>query len=189
MKVKLLRSVSEKRELRWRIHGIEGEVIIADNGSTDGSQEIAIREGARVVNVPIRGYGAALMAGIQAADSEYVLMGDSDDSYDFTHIPHFLKQLRAGSELVMGNRFRGGIADRAMPFLHRYFGNPALTRIGRLFFKSPCGDFYCGLRGFRKDSFLRMGIRSTGMEFAYRDGSEGEPAADKGQRDSNHAIS
>ena len=149
------------------MHGIDGEVIIADNGSTDGSQEIAVREGARVVNVPIRGYGAALMAGIQAADSTYVLMGDSDDSYDFTHIPHFVKQLRAGSELVMGNRFRGGIADRAMPFLHRYFGNPALTRMGKLFFNSPCGDFYCGLRGFRKDSFLRMGIRSTGMEFAY----------------------
>lgn len=148
-------------------HGIDGEVIIADNGSTDGSQQIAIREGARVVNVPIRGYGAALMAGIQAADSKYVVMGDSDDSYDFTHIPSFVEQLRAGAELVMGNRFRGGIADRAMPFLHRYFGNPALTRIGRLFFKSPCGDFYCGLRGFRKDSFVRMGIRSTGMEFAY----------------------
>ena len=148
-------------------HGIDGEVIIADNGSTDGSQQIAIREGARVVNVPIRGYGAALMAGIQAADSKYVVMGDSDDSYDFTHIPSFIEQLRAGAELVMGNRFRGGIADRAMPFLHRYFGNPALTRIGRLFFKSPCGDFYCGLRGFRKDSFVRMGIRSTGMEFAY----------------------
>ncbi len=148
-------------------HGIDGEVIVADNGSTDGSQEIAIREGARVVNVPIRGYGAALMAGIQAANSKYVVMGDSDDSYDFTHIPSFVEQLRAGADLVMGNRFRGGIADRAMPFLHRYFGNPALTRIGRLFFKSPCGDFYCGLRGFRKDSFVRMGIRSTGMEFAY----------------------
>ncbi len=148
-------------------HGIDGEVIVADNGSTDGSQEIAVREGARVVNVPIRGYGAALMAGIQAAHSTYVLMGDSDDSYDFSHIPYFVKQLRAGSELVMGNRFRGGIADRAMPFLHRYFGNPALTHVGRLFFDSPCGDFYCGLRGFRKDSFLRMGIRSTGMEFAY----------------------
>ncbi len=148
-------------------HGIDGEVIVADNGSTDGSQQIAVREGARVVNVPVRGYGAALMAGIQASDSTYVLMGDSDDSYDFTHIPYFVNQLRAGSELVMGNRFRGGIADRAMPFLHRYFGNPALTRMGRLFFNSPCGDFYCGLRGFRKDSFLRMGIRSTGMEFAY----------------------
>jgi glycosyltransferase involved in cell wall biosynthesis len=148
-------------------HGIDGEVIVADNGSTDGSQEIAVHEGARLVNVPIRGYGAALMAGIQAADSVFVLMGDSDDSYDFTQIPDFIKQLRAGSDLVMGNRFRGGIAVQAMPFLHRYFGNPALTRIGRLFFNSPCGDFYCGIRGFRKDSFLRMGIRSIGMEFAY----------------------
>lgn len=157
----------QKARTALEIRGVDGEVIVADNGSTDGSQEIAVREGARVVNVPVRGYGAALMAGIQAADSTYVLMGDSDDSYDFTQIPLFLEQLRRGSDLVMGNRFRGGIADRAMPFLHRYFGNPALTLIGRLFFDSPCGDFYCGLRGFRKDSFLRMGIRSTGMEFAF----------------------
>ncbi len=128
--------------------------------------EIARAEGARVVNIEEKGYGSALKGGILASRGEYVLMADSDDSYNFTHIPRFVEQLRAGSDLVMGNRFRGGIADQAMPFLHRYFGNPVLTGIGRLFFGSPCGDFHCGMRGFRKDSFERMDIRSTGMEFA-----------------------
>lgn len=146
--------------------GIRGEVIVADNGSTDGSVEIARAEGARVVNIEEKGYGSALKGGILASRGEYVLMADSDDSYNFTHIPRFAEQLRAGSDLVMGNRFRGGIADQAMPFLHRYFGNPVLTGIGKLFFKSPCGDFHCGIRGFRKGSFERMDIRSTGMEFA-----------------------
>jgi glycosyltransferase involved in cell wall biosynthesis len=146
--------------------GIRGEVIVGDNGSSDGSIEIAQSEGARVVHVADKGYGNALKGGILAARGEYVLMADSDDSYDFGHIMRFLKQLRAGSDLVMGNRFRGGIAKRAMPPLHRYLGNPVLTAIGRLFFSSPCDDFHCGMRGFRKDSFLRMDIRSTGMEFA-----------------------
>lgn len=146
--------------------GISGEVILADNGSTDGSVEIAQAEGARVVNVAEKGYGNALKGGIQAARGEYVLMADSDDSYDLTHIPRFVEQLRAGSDLVMGNRFSGGIAHQAMPFLHRYLGNPVLTGIGRLFFRSTCKDFHCGMRAFRKDSFLRMDVRSTGMEFA-----------------------
>jgi glycosyltransferase involved in cell wall biosynthesis len=146
--------------------GLSGEVIVADNGSTDGSMEIARAEGARVVNVQEKGYGSALKGGILASRGEYVLMADSDDSYDFSHAPRFLEQLRSGSDLVMGNRFRGGIADQAMPFLHRYLGNPVLSGIGRLFFGSPCGDFHCGIRGFRKDSFVRMDIRSTGMEFA-----------------------
>lgn len=146
--------------------GISGEVIVADNGSTDGSAEIAQAEGARVVNVAEKGYGNALKGGILAASGEYVLMADSDDSYDLTHIPRFVEQLRTGSDLVMGNRFSGGIAYHAMPFLHRYLGNPVLTGIGRLFFGSTCKDFHCGMRGFRKDSFLRMDIRSTGMEFA-----------------------
>jgi glycosyltransferase involved in cell wall biosynthesis len=146
--------------------GIRSEVIVADNGSTDGSIEIAQAEGARVVNVGEKGYGNALKGGILASRGAYVLMADSDDSYNFSHIPLFLEQLRAGSDLVMGNRFRGGIERQAMPFLHRYLGNPVLTGIGRLFFRSPCGDFHCGIRGFRKDSFVRMGIRSTGMEFA-----------------------
>jgi glycosyltransferase involved in cell wall biosynthesis len=143
-----------------------GEIIIADNGSTDGSLEIAERMGVRVVHVLAKGYGNALMGGIAAANGKYVVMGDADDSYDFGHIPRFLERLREGADLVMGNRFHGGIDKHAMPPLHQYFGNPALTRIGRLFFRSPVGDFYCGLRGFRKDAYERMGLRTTGMEFA-----------------------
>jgi len=149
-----------------RESGISGEVIVADNGSSDGSQEIAESEGARVVYAERKGYGSALNAGILSARGQYVLMADSDDSYDFTHIPRFLEQLRAGNDLVMGNRFLGGIAKNAMPGLHRYVGNPVLTAIGRLFFNSPCGDFHCGIRALKKGSFMRMGIRSTGMEFA-----------------------
>src|ERR1700724_350702 len=145
---------------------IAGEVVIADNGSTGSSVEIAGRLGARVVNVEPKGYGNALMGGIAAARGEYVVMGDADDSYDFGHVPRFVEQLRNGADLVMGNRFRGGIQKDAMPALHRYFGNPALTRIGRLFFRSQVGDFYCGIRGFRKDAYERMGLRTTGMEFA-----------------------
>lgn len=149
-----------------REENIVGEVIVADNGSTDGSTEIAQAEGARVIHVADKGYGNALKGGILAASGEYILMADSDDSYDFRHTARFLEKLRAGSDLVMGNRFRGGIAKRAMPPLHRYLGNPVLTGLGRLFFHSPCEDFHCGIRGFRKDSFLRMDIRSAGMEFA-----------------------
>ena len=149
-----------------RAAGICGEVIVADNGSTDGSVEFAQTEGAQVVKVQARGYGSALKDGILASRGDFVLMADSDDSYDFSHIPRFVGQLRAGSDLVMGNRFQGGIAPQAMPFLHRYLGNPLLTGIGRLFFGSPCKDFHCGIRGFRKESFLKMDIRSAGMEFA-----------------------
>jgi glycosyltransferase involved in cell wall biosynthesis len=145
---------------------IAGEIVIADNGSSDGSLQIAERLGAKVVNVQAKGYGSALMGGIAAASGQYVVMGDADDSYDFGHIPRFVEQLRKGADVVMGNRFRGGIQKNAMPPLHRYFGNPALTRLGRLFFKSPVGDFYCGLRGFRKDAYERMALRTTGMEFA-----------------------
>jgi len=146
--------------------GIIGEVIVADNGSTDGSIELAQSEGARVVNVPDKGYGNALIGGIAAAHGKFVLMADADDSYNFTHIPAFLDQLHSGADLVMGNRFKGGIEKNAMPHLHRYLGNPVLTAIGRLFFHSPCGDFHCGIRAFRKSSYERMNIRSTGMEFA-----------------------
>jgi len=146
--------------------GIKGEVIVADNGSTDGSIEIAQAAGARVVHVEQKGYGNALRGGIQAARGRFVLMADSDDSYEFAHIPRFLEELKSGSELVMGNRFRGGIRQGAMPVLHRYLGNPVLTAIGRLFFHSPCKDFHCGMRAFRKESYERMDVRSTGMEFA-----------------------
>lgn len=145
---------------------IRGEVIVADNGSRDGSQAIAEQLGARVVPVSARGYGSALMGGIAAAHGKYVVMGDADDSYDFGHVPRFVEELRKGPDLVMGNRFRGGIQPGAMPPLHRYFGNPLLTRLGRLFFGGSSGDFYCGLRGFRKQSYERMDLRTTGMEFA-----------------------
>jgi glycosyltransferase involved in cell wall biosynthesis len=155
-----------KAQETLRAANICGEVIVADNGSTDGSQRIALECGARLVNVVQRGYGSALRGGIAAAQGKYVLMGDADASYDFSHIPRFLADLRAGSDLVMGNRFLGGIAEGAMPRLHRYLGNPALTWLGRLFFKASCGDFYCGLRGFRKDAYEKMGLRTAGMEFA-----------------------
>jgi glycosyltransferase involved in cell wall biosynthesis len=146
--------------------GLSGEVIVADNGSTDGSVEVAQTAGARVVHVDQRGYGNALKGGIQAARGNYVLMADADDSYDLRHIPRFVEQLRAGYDLVMGNRFRGGIQAGAMPLLHYYLGNPVLTALGRLLFRSSCKDFHCGMRAFRKDSFERMDIRTTGMEFA-----------------------
>ncbi|WP_345785802.1 glycosyltransferase family 2 protein [Gemmatimonas sp.] len=146
--------------------GVVGEVVIADNGSTDGSQAIAEREGARVVHVPVRGYGAALQAGIAGARGRYVIMGDADDSYDFSKLDAFVEKLRGGHDLVMGNRFRGGIAPGAMPFLHRYLGNPVLTTIGRVFFGSPARDFHCGLRGFRREAILALDLRTTGMEYA-----------------------
>lgn len=145
---------------------IAGEVIIADNGSTDGSQAIATRLGARVVDVKEKGYGSALMGGISAARGKYVIMGDADDSYDFTNLGPFVDKLRQGYDLVMGNRFKGGIKPGAMPKLHRYLGNPVLTAIGRLFFRSPCGDFHCGLRGFSRDAIMNLDLRTTGMEFA-----------------------
>jgi len=145
---------------------IVGEVIIADNGSSDGSQTLAASLGARVVHVPLPGYGAALAGGIAAARGRFVIMGDADDSYDFSNLTPFVERLREGYELVMGNRFQGGIAPGAMPPLHQYLGNPLLTGAGRLFFSSPCGDFHCGLRGVCRDSVLRLGLQTTGMEFA-----------------------
>jgi glycosyltransferase involved in cell wall biosynthesis len=145
---------------------IAGEIIVADNGSTDKSAGIAQSKGAVVVPVENKGYGSALMGGISVARGKYIIMGDADGSYDFTHIPVFLEKLRAGNELVMGNRFAGGIQPGAMPPLHRYLGNPLLTAIGRLFFRAKCNDFYCGLRGFTKAAYEKMTLRTTGMEFA-----------------------
>ncbi len=146
--------------------GIAGEVVIADNGSTDGSQAIAEGLGARVAPIPARGYGAALLGGIQAARGRYVIMGDSDDSYDFSQLDGFVAKLREGWQLVMGNRFQGGIAPGAMPKLHRYLGNPVLTATGRILYGSPSGDFHCGLRGFDRDAILGLGLDLPGMEFA-----------------------
>lgn len=146
--------------------GVRGEVLVVDNGSTDGSQDIARSRGARVVHERRRGYGNALIAGIEAARGRFVIMADADDSYDFTALAPFVAKLRAGYDLVMGNRFQGGIARDAMPPLHRYLGNPVLTGIGRLFFKSPVGDFHCGLRGFRREAARALGLTTRGMEFA-----------------------
>jgi hypothetical protein len=145
---------------------IRGEVVVADNGSMDGSQALAQSCGARIVPIQKRGYGAALQGGIQAARGMFVIMGDADDSYDFTALDPFIEKLRGGCELVMGNRFLGGIKPNAMPPLHRYLGNPVLTGIGRLLFRSSSGDFHCGLRGFRRESILSLGLTSRGMEFA-----------------------
>jgi glycosyltransferase involved in cell wall biosynthesis len=146
--------------------GIPGEVVVADNGSSDGSQELAVRHGARVIAVQRRGYGSALQAGIAAAHGKYIVMGDADDSYDFGRLEPFVEKLRGGHDLVMGNRFQGGIQPGAMPWLHRYIGNPVLSGILNLFFHSPIRDAHCGLRAFRKDAYDRLGLTTTGMEFA-----------------------
>jgi len=146
--------------------GVTGEVIVADNGSTDGSQQIASAEGARLVPVAARGYGAALLGGIEAASGTYILMADADDSYKFEHLARFLDSLQQGADLVMGNRFKGNIEPNAMPFLHRYLGNPILSWLGRLFFRTPVGDFHCGIRAFSKNAIKSLNLRTTGMEFA-----------------------
>ena len=145
---------------------IAGEVLIADNGSTDDSVTLAEQAGARVIAVAERGYGAALRAGLAAARGRFVIMGDADDSYDFAHLDAFIAKLRDGCDLVLGNRFTGGISRGAMPFLHRYLGNPVLSWLGRLFFDASIGDFHCGLRGVRRDSILALDLRASGMEFA-----------------------
>jgi len=147
-------------------HGLRGEVVIADNGSTDGSQAIARRCGARVVEVAAKGYGNALMGGIEGAQGRFIIMGDSDLSYDFGEGMRFVERLRAGADLVMGNRFKGGIMPGAMPLKHRYLGNPVLSTLGRIVFRVPVRDFHCGLRAFTKDAYRRMDVRTTGMEFA-----------------------
>lgn len=146
--------------------GVVGEVLVADNGSTDGSMDIAAAAGARVIAVDKKGYGAALIGGIAAARGRYVIMGDADDSYDFSALAPFVEELRGGADLVIGNRFRGGIAPGAMPFLHRYLGNPVLSFLGRLFYRIPIGDFHCGLRGFSRDAIRALGLSAPGMEFA-----------------------
>lgn len=145
---------------------IAGEILVADNGSTDGSQLIATEMGVRIINVEIKGYGAALLAGISASKGKFVIIGDADDSYDFTQLAPFVEKLRDGNDLVMGNRFKGGIKPGAMPFLHKYLGNPVLSTVGKIFFCSPINDFHCGLRGFKREAILQLDLRTTGMEFA-----------------------
>ena len=157
--------IRQAQDFLQREH-IAGEVLIADNGSSDGSQALAWGLGARVIAVAERGYGAALRAGIDAANGRFVIMGDSDESYDFGRLETFVQALRAGHDLVVGNRFKGGIRDGAMPPLHRYFGNPVLSFLGRRFFGGPLRDFHCGLRGFRRDRMLALGLITPGMEFA-----------------------
>jgi hypothetical protein len=155
-----------KAQAAFREHNIAGEVVVADNGSTDGSVEIAERLGARVVRVQAKGYGNALMGGIAAARGQFVIMGDADDSYDFSEAPRFVAKWREGFEVVMGNRFRGEVKPGAMPWHHKYIGNPVLSAILRILFRAGIGDSHCGMRGFTKAAFQRMDLRTTGMEFA-----------------------
>jgi glycosyltransferase involved in cell wall biosynthesis len=161
-----IESCIQKASSFLRLSGVQGEIVIGDNGSTDGSQDIARRNGARVVDVPLRGYGAAIFYGSLGCRGRYIIVGDSDDSYDFRALQPFLVKLREGYGLVMGNRFLGGIRSGAMPWKNRYLGNPVLTAIGRLFFRCPAKDFHCGLRGYSRECFERLGLRTTGMEFA-----------------------
>ncbi len=156
----------EKATTAFRKAGLRGEVIVADNGSTDGSIEIAKFNGASVLRVAERGYGAALKAGISASRGEFVIMGDADDSYDFSEVPNFVAELRRGKDLVMGNRFKGGIKPGAMPPLHKHFGNPGLSWLVNFLFRAGVGDSYCGMRGFRRSLYDQLDLRSTGMEFA-----------------------
>lgn len=156
----------EKALVFFEKSGLQGEIIIADNGSIDGSQEIAKTFGANVINVFEKGYGSALQGGIAAANGQYIIMGDADNSYDFSSLQLFVAKLDEGFDLVLGNRFKGGIQKNAMPFLHKYLGNPVLSFLGRLFFKSKLGDFHCGLRGFTNAAYQKMQLSTTGMEFA-----------------------
>jgi len=156
----------DKAMRAFREAGLSGEVVVADNGSTDGSIQIAEERGARVIRVTERGYGAALRAGIAGARGPFIIMGDADDSYDFTDVPKFVEKLREGNDIVMGNRFSGGIKPGAMPPLHKYFGNPGLTALLNMLFHAHIGDGYCGMRGFTRSLYDRLDLRSSGMEFA-----------------------
>jgi glycosyltransferase involved in cell wall biosynthesis len=165
-KAETLRACITKAQQYLTQSGVRGEIMVADNGSADGSQEIAQKAGVRLIQVAEKGYGNALLGGIEGVHSEFIIMGDADDSYDFSNLGEFVEALEAGYDLVLGNRFKGGIRPGAMPFLHRYLGNPVLSGLARLFFRSSIGDFHCGLRGFRRDAILSLNLQTTGMEFA-----------------------
>lgn len=161
-----LETCIKKAQSYFTNNNIDGEIIIADNGSTDGSQELAQKLGAKVVSIPEKGYGNALKGGINQAKGDYIIMGDADDSYDFSKLELFINKLNEGADFVIGNRFKGGIEKNAMPFLHKYLGNPVLSFLGRLFFNSKIGDFHCGLRGFTKEAYQKLEFTTSGMEFA-----------------------
>lgn len=161
-----LETCIKKAQFYFTNNNIDGEIIIADNGSTDGSQDIAQKLGAKVVSIPQKGYGNALKGGINQAKGDYIIMGDADDSYDFSKLELFINKLNEGADFVIGNRFKGGIEKDAMPFLHKYLGNPVLSFLGRLFFNSKIGDFHCGLRGFTKEAYQKLELTTSGMEFA-----------------------
>jgi glycosyltransferase involved in cell wall biosynthesis len=161
-----LETCIKKAQFYFINNNIDGEIIIADNGSTDGSQKIAQKLGAKVVSIPQKGYGNALKGGINLAKGDYIIMGDADDSYDFSKLELFINKLNEGADFVIGNRFKGGIEKNAMPFLHKYLGNPVLSFLGRLFFNSKIGDFHCGLRGFTKEAYQKLELTTSGMEFA-----------------------
>lgn len=156
----------QKAKIFLENNKIDGEILISDNGSTDRSREIAVSEGTRVVVAEQRGYGGALIAGTKEAQGKYIIMGDADDSYDFLHLMPFLEKLREGYDLVMGDRFTGGIERGAMPWSHRYIGNPFLSFVGRKLYHSNVRDFHCGLRGYNRESILNLNLRASGMEYA-----------------------
>ena len=163
---KTLRTCIRKARFFLKTHKIDGEILIADNGSTDNSRFIARQENVRVITIKEKGYGATLIGGCNHALGKYVIMGDSDDSYDFIHLMPFLQKLRQGYDLVIGNRFLGGIEKGAMPFSHKYFGNPFLSFIGRLFYGNNIGDWHCGLRGYNREKIQKLNLQSIGMEYA-----------------------